>query len=227
MIRPAMVRRALKIPPFLQPAGLLAVVFFVTQSFADDGVQTDLLDEYLSVPGSFSFVRRAPQAELSNKIVLTVFEDFLCARCYEVVTELIPALRQKYEQRIEVRFRGMPIVHAASRIPARAYAISAELGLSEEMQQALFHARFEENIDTSSRDGVAHVADRIGLDPEILLQRLDAGGGETELERTITLSESYQVNSVPTVIVDGWIRVHDLSLVNMETILDELLARKP
>ena len=66
---------------------------------------------------------------------------------------------------------------------------SHELGLSEEMQYALFHARFEEDIDTGSRAGIAHVAHRLGLDPELLLSQLDADGGKAELEATIAPGE--------------------------------------
>ncbi len=187
---------------------------------------TDLMDQYLSLSGAFSFVRRAPEGTVSKKIVLTVFEDFLCPHCYDVFSNLIPALEQKYPNQLDIHFRAIPLVHASSQIPARAYAISHELGLSEEMQRALFHARFEEDIDTGSRDGIAHVADRVGLDPELLLNQLDADGGKAELEASVALGNSYHIESVPTLIIDGWIRVQDLSPQNIETIIDDLLERK-
>ena len=188
--------------------------------------KTDLMDQYLSLSGTFSFVRRAPEGTVSKKIVLPVFEDFLCPHCYDVFSNLIPALKQKYPNQLDIHFRAVPLVHASSQIPARAYAISHELGLSEEMQRALFQARFEEDIDTGSRDGIALVAHRIGLDPESLLSQLDADGGKAELEATVALGNSYHIESVPTLIIDGWIRVQDLSPQNIETIIDELLERK-
>ena len=218
MIRPDMV---LRIFPFLLS------FFLVCLAFPPQGQPTtDLMDQYLSLSGTFSFVRRAPEGTVSKKIVLTVFEDFLCPHCYEVFSNLIPALKQKYPNQLEIRFYAVPLVHASSQIPARAYALSHELGLSEEMQRALFHARFEEDIDTGSRDGIAHVAHRLGLDPALLLSRLDADGGKAELEATVALGHSYHIESVPTLIIDGWIRVQDLSPQNIETIIDELLERK-
>ena len=201
--------------------------FLVCLAFPPQGQPTtDLMDQYLSLSGAFSFVRRAPEEAVSEKIVLTVFEDFLCSHCYAVFSKLIPALKQKYPDMLDIRFRAVPIVHASSQIPARAYAISHELGLSEEMQRALFHARFEEDIDTGSRDGIAHVAHRIGLDPELLLSQLDADGGKAELEATIALGDSYHIEGVPTLIIDGWIRVNDLSPENIEAIIGGLLERK-
>lgn len=201
--------------------------FLVCLAFPPQGQPTtDLTDQYLSLSGTFSFVRRAPEGTVSKKIVLTVFEDFLCPHCYDVFSNLIPALKQKYPNQLEIRFYAVPLVHASSQIPARAYALSHELGLSEEMQRALFHARFEEDIDTGSRDGIAHVAHRLGLDPALLLSRLDADGGKAELEATVALGHSYHIESVPTLIIDGWIRVQDLSPQNIETIIDELLERK-
>ena len=218
MIRPYMVLRIFS---------LLLSFFLVCLAFPPKGQPaTDLMDQYLSLSGAFSFVRRAPERTESQKIVLSVFEDFLCPHCYDVFSNLIPALKQKYPNQLDIRFYAVPIVHASSQIPARAYAISHELGLSEEMQRALFHARFEEDIDTGSRDGIAHVAHRIGLDPELLLSQLDADGGKAELEATVALGNSYYIESVPTLIIDGWIRVQDLSPQNIETIIDELLERK-
>ena len=227
MIRSAMASRGLTYSLHLLLIGFAAgVLFLPQQGHADDDTQTDVLDAYLSVPGSFSFVRRAPHGTIDGKVVLTVFEDFLCPRCYEIARRLIPALQRKYGQRLHVQYHGVPIVHAASHIPARAYAVSHELGLADEMQQALFHARFEENVDTASRDGLAIVAGRIGLDPQLLLDLLDAGGGETELARAIALGERYRVSAVPTLILDGWMRVNDLSSDNVETVIDGLLKRK-
>lgn len=218
MIRPDMVLRIFS---------LLLSFFLACLAFPPKGQSTtDLMDQYLSLSGAFSFVRRAPEETESKKIVLSVFEDFLCPHCYDVFSNLIPALKQKYPKQLDVRFHAVPIVHASSQIPARAYAISHELGLSEEMQRALFHARFEEDIDTGSRAGIAHVAHRIGLDPELLLSQLDADGGKAELEATIALGNSYHIEGVPTLIIDGWIRVQDLSPQNIETIIDELLERK-
>ncbi len=218
MIQPRMVFRTLS---------FLLSFLLVGIAFPPQGRPTpDLMDRYLSLSGAFSFVRRAPEGTVSEKIVLTVFEDFLCSHCYAVFSTLIPTLKQKYPNKLDIRFRAVPVVHASSQIPARAYAISHELGLSEEMQRALFQARFEENINTGSRDGIAHVAHRIGLDPELLLSQLDADGGKAELEATIALGDSYHIEGVPTMIVDGWIRVSDLSPENIEAIIGGLLERK-
>ena len=210
---------------------LLLIPFFlfstsVSPSRAEDQLEDDLMDRYVSLPGSFSFVRRAPEGTVAGKVVLTLFEDFICPHCYQVFTELVPALKKKYQKKLDVRFHGIPFVHASSNIPARAYAIAHEFGLNEEMQQALFRVRFEEDIDTTSRSGIAHVASSIGLDPELLLTRLDAGGGKDEVEQTIALGQRYHLDSVPSLIFDGWIRVNDLSVQNIETIIDGLLERK-
>ncbi len=209
------------------PFAVLLSVFLIHLASPPQGQPTtDLTDQYLSLSGTFSFVRRAPEGTVPEKVVLSVFEDFLCPHCYAVFSKLIPGLKQKYPNQLDIRFHAVPIVHASSHIPARAYAISHGLGLSEEMQHALFHARFEEDIDTGSRDGIAHVAYRIGLDPALLLSQLDADGGKAELEADVALGQRYHIESVPTLIIDGWIRVQDLSPQNLETIIEELLARK-
>jgi predicted DsbA family dithiol-disulfide isomerase len=184
------------------------------------------MDHYLSVPGSYAFVRRAPEGAVPDRVSMTVFEDFLCPVCYQTASELIPRLKDKYHDRLDVRFIGYPLIHPKSRLPARAYAIAHEFGLSEQMQRALFRAQFEEQLDTTSRDGLARVAHSIGLDPELLLARLDDDGGSAEVERNLALGESYHIDAVPGIILDGWIRVTTLSLENLETIIDGILEKK-
>ena len=186
----------------------------------------DLMDQYLSVPGSYMFVRRAPEGAVSGRVLMTVFEDFLCPACYQTATELIPRLKEKYRDRLEVRFVGYPFVHPESRLPARAYAIAQEMGLGEQMQQALFHVYFEEQLNTASREGLARVAHSIGLDPELLLARLDGDGGSAEVERNLAVGDSYHLDAVPGIILDGWIRVNALSQENLVMIIDGLLEKK-
>src|SRR5262249_17929500 len=121
---------------------------------------------------------------------------------------------------------GYPFIHPESRMPARAYAIAEEMGLGEQMQQALFRARFEEELDTTTREGLAKVADSIGLAPELFLSRLDSDGGNAEVERNLVEGNSYQLDAVPGIIFDGWIKATELSQENLERIIDGLLDKK-
>src|SRR5581483_10763970 len=93
-------------------------------------------------------------------------------------------------------------------------------------QKALFQAHFEEQLDTASRGGLAKVADSIGLDPDVLLSRLDKGDGSTEVDKNFALGQSYQIDAVPGMIFDGWIMAKELSSENLEKIISGLLERK-
>jgi predicted DsbA family dithiol-disulfide isomerase len=135
-------------------------------------------------------------------------------------------LQEKYREQIEIRFLGYPLVHEESRVPARAHAIAQEMGLGEQMQKALFTAHFEQQLDTTSKGGLAKVADSVGLDPEVLLSRLDKGDGNSEIDKNLALGQSYRIDAVPGVIFDGWIMAKDLSQENLEKIIDGLLERK-
>jgi predicted DsbA family dithiol-disulfide isomerase len=186
----------------------------------------DLMDEYLSVPGSYVFVRRSPEGAQPDCLIMTVFEDFMCPACYQASTNLFPPLKAKYGNQLEIRFLGFPFVHQESRLAARAHVIAQGLGLGEEMQKALFQAHFEQHIDITSKEGLAKVADSIGLAPEVLLDQLAGNGGKEELERILVQANSYRVDGTPTIIFDGWIKVNDLSRENLETTIDGLLAKK-
>src|SRR5215475_8583625 len=200
---------------------LSCLVLFPLWSRAAD----DVMDQYLSVPGSYLFVRRTPEGATPNRVLMTVFEDFLCPACYRTATEIIPPLKTKYGDRLEIRFVGFPLIHPESRTAARAYAIAQEMGLGKEMQEALFKAHFEDDIDTTSREGLAKVADSIGLAPELLLSRLDSDGGNAEIEHNLAQGNSYHLDAVAGIIFDGWIKVTELSEENLEKIIDGLLDK--
>jgi len=184
------------------------------------------MDKYLSLPGSYIFVRREPEGANAKRVLLTMFEDFLCPACYNTATTIVPKLQEKYGERLEIHFVGYPLVHEESRLPARAHAIAQEMGLGEKMQKALFSAHFEEQLDTTSQGGLAKVADSVGLDPEVLLSRLNKGDGNTEVDKNLALGQSYHIDAVPGMIFDGWIMAKDLSQDNLETIINGLLERK-
>ena len=186
----------------------------------------DLMDEYLSVPGSYVFVRRSPEGAQPNRLVMTVFEDFMCPACYRASTDVFPPLKSKYGNQLEIRFLGFPFIHQESRLAARAHVIAQGLGFGEEMQKALFQAHFEQQLDIASKEGLAKVADSIGLAPEVLLNQLDGNGGNDELAQILTQANSYQIDGTPTIIFDGWIKVNDINRENLETIIDGLLAKK-
>lgn len=191
-------------------------------SFAVD----DLMDQYVSLPGSYVFVRREPDGAVSDRVRMEVFEDFLCPSCYRFSTEVIPDLKEKYGERLDLRLIGYPLVHQESRLPARAYVIAQEMGVGEQMQKELFQAHFEQQLDTTSTDGLAKVAHGIGLDPELLLSRLEKNDGSTEVDRNLARGESYHIDAVPGVVFDGWILVKELSPRNLETIINGLLEKK-
>ena len=157
---------------------------------------------------------------------LTVFEDFLCPACYHTVVQIIPRLQKKYGPRLAVQFLGYPFVHPTSAVPARAYVLAEEFGLRKEMQQALFRVQFEEQLDITGQEGLARVAHIIGLDPELLYAQIDSVDGEDEVKRILALGKSYQIDSVPGLILDGWIRANSNSQANLEMIIDGILEKK-
>ena len=212
-------------PPMKQrhlfPPSFVLVVLVVCSSPLSHAA--DEMDRYLSVPGSYVFVRTAPENLASGQVTLTVFEDFLCPACYHTVSRIVPKLQKKYGKRLKVEFLGFPFVSPKSYIPARAYVLADEFGLKKEMQEALFHVQFEEQLDISQREGLARVADKIGLDPELLLTRLQGPDGEKEVDQIITRGRSYNLESVPGLVLDGWIKITALSEGNLEAVINGIM----
>jgi len=135
-------------------------------------------------------------------------------------------LKQKFAEQLEVHYLGFPFIHPESRLAARAYAIAHELGFGDAMQNALFQAHFEQNGDIESKAGLARVADSIGLAPELLLSQLESDGGNTRLSQIAEQANIYRIDGTPTLILDGWIKITDISHDNIEKVIDGLLDKK-
>lgn len=205
------------------PRIILMCLFFLPTAIS---LAEDLMDQYLSVPGAFTFVRRTPEGAQPNRISMTVFEDFMCPACYAASRGLFPALKKKYAEQLEMQYLGFPFIHPESRLAARTYVIAHDLGFGEEMQKALFQAHFEQQADVASKEGLAKIADSIGLAPEVLLPQLEGNGGNAALDRIQEQANSYQIDGTPTIILDGWIKITDISSENLEKIIDGLLDKK-
>ncbi len=95
-------------------------------------------------------------------------------------------------------FEGMKIVNTRDAHLLLEYA--REFGKQTELKMRLFEAFFGEQKDVSDRDILAHEAQRVGLNVDEALARLDDPAAQDRIQARESSWHSMGVSSVPTMI---------------------------
>lgn len=104
------------------------------------------------------------------------------------------------------------------------------MGLDAKYQQAVFNATFKENLDMRRREVAVEWAGKHGLDKAKFVSLYDSFAVSSQLERLRQLAAAYNVQDVPSIIVNGkWVTSPGLVGKEDGTVLqvvDELIARE-
>jgi len=159
----------------------------------------------------------------SGKVKMTIFFDFFCPHCHEFDTVVVSLLQREYGRRLEVTYKGLPIIYEDSIIPIEAYEIAKEEGKGEEMKEAIFDAIYYQRKDGANIDVLSSLAKSIGLDSERFKKNLTLGIKKKAVLESKDLAKSYGAKGTPTVILDGNILIKDNSLPVVTSIINKIL----
>ena len=214
-------------------AGLAFYIY--SGSTADNNTNTssgnDLKGKIPTV-GKFGTMNK-PSTYEPGKVKITEFLKFNCGHCYSL-NSLMPALKKKYGDQLEITYKPMLWRSVPKDLPFKksmeAYILAERMGKGEEMKDALFKAMFVENRDITSELQLGDIGKSVGLGEEFVTA-LKNGDAKDEADANIKLSESFQVDETPTIIINGNLKVtpsmtnEDVTLManNLDTIINSLL----
>lgn len=161
----------------------------------------------------------------TRKIEVTEVFTYACGHCAEF-QPLVTAWRKKLDtKKVEFAYIPAPYDRRDSDL-ARGFFAAEKLGAVEKTHQQVFDALHKNGIRIQSFADVAALYSRLGLSPVEFNQAAKAPEMEAKLRRTFELMVKYQIDSTPTLIVDGRYRItadtagsHE----NMLKIVDELI----
>lgn len=175
-----------------------------------------------NIKGNFELLSGKPNTHVSGRVVLIEFFDFYCSHCYTFHSQRWPVLRERYGDRIALFEYGYPL-RQSSNPPIEAYEIAKELGIGEEMKDALFKAIHEEKRDISNTEALAGIAETLGLNKDTFAKALDTHVKASIVDENTRLGNSYNLKGTPTFIIDGNLKTTDSSVANLEAIIDSIL----
>jgi len=148
------------------------------------------------------YTRVAPQpVETGSKVEVREFFGYGCPHCYTLEPSLDKWLKTLPKNTQFVRTPA--VFNEAWAVHARAYYAFEALGITATMHYALFHALHAEKRPLNSADSLAAFVAEKGGDRAAFLDAYNSFGMQANLNRALQVARAYNLDSVPTLIVDG------------------------
>lgn len=137
-----------------------------------------------------------------GKVKIVEFMKFDCIHCYNLHKET-PRILEKYGSNVSVTY--VPIVFPGQSTKSiEAYIIAERMGKAEEMRDALFKAKFVDNMDVmESAIALGTVASNVGLGDDFSSKLEGNETIEKAARSNLALMTKYNVQGTPTVYING------------------------
>jgi RNA polymerase sigma factor (sigma-70 family) len=150
-------------------------------------------------------------------VTIVVFTDLLCSHCGNALGTL-DQLWDEYPAKLRVVVKQLP-VHAAAVLPAEAALAADAQGKFWEMHDLMLAHQ-----DELTRDRIAALAERAGLDVAAFSSALDHHTYAAALEADKAAAAALDVQATPTFVVNGKRVVGNRSVEMFRNIIDQALA---
>jgi thiol:disulfide interchange protein DsbA len=148
------------------------------------------------------YKRVSPQpVETGGKVEVREFFWYGCSHCFALEPWLDKWLKTLPKSAQFVRTPA--VFNEQWAVHARAYYAFEALGITAKMHYALFHALHAEKRPLNNADGLAAFVTEKGGDRTAFLDAYNSFGMQANLNRALQAARAYNIDSVPTLIVDG------------------------
>jgi thiol:disulfide interchange protein DsbA len=158
-----------------------------------------------------------PPVATDNSQKVEVVEMFWygCPHCYAFEPKLVEWLKHLPANvefiRIPAIFPNRPLWE----LHARAYYTAELLGVLDKTHEALFDAIHKQNQRLFDEDSLANFYAKYGVDKKLFKETMHSFGVQMKIDRAKELSRRYQIDGVPTLVIDGKYRTY-ASITNGE-----------
>jgi len=144
-----------------------------------------------------------PQAvqQVGKKVEVVEFFMYHCPHCYS----LEPSMQEWVKkQGNNINFRRIHMPATGPNDPEAHLHLTLEaMGKAEEFQSKVFKAMHVDRIRLTSDDAIINWVAKNGIDRAKFLEVWNSFGVMTKLRRAPQLMGAYQIDGVPTVVIDG------------------------
>jgi thiol:disulfide interchange protein DsbA len=141
------------------------------------------------------------QTESQGKIEVTEFFWYSCPHCNALEPSLESWIKK---QPADVVIKRVPVKFNAGMEPQqRLYYTLEALGKVDQLHRMVFSAIHEQRQPLNTADRIADWAQKNGLDKAQFTAAYNSFGVQSKVQRAAKLSESYKIDGVPTLAING------------------------
>ncbi|MES9936687.1 MAG: thiol:disulfide interchange protein DsbA/DsbL [Sedimenticola sp.] len=171
----------------------------------------------------FEVIPEQPGAEKGRVQVLEFFW-YGCGHCYNLEPHLNNWLGKKPEN---VEFVHIPAMFNRANVILHAktfYALKL-MGAAEKMHEKIFAAMHDEGRRLNTQDSMEEFLDENGIDVEAYRKAMKSFAVQTQARRAAILAQRFNIQGVPTLVVDGKYTTSGLHGDVMMDVTDYLIDR--
>lgn len=169
---------------------------------------------------------KEPSTHENGKVKLTEFADFYCPHCHAFEQALVPFLEKEFSGKVEVTMVGFPVIGGKLPTAFEMYEQAKMMGKGAEMKKILFRTIHQDRLHVFDKVIRETLVKEIGLDPVAFEAGLASGKPAQAFEAGRKWGERVNVQSTPTVVLDGNIKIEgeNLNPDNLKTVIASILA---
>jgi thiol:disulfide interchange protein DsbA len=151
-------------------------------------------------PLTYAAITTAPAHDSDDSVEVVHVFWAGCPDCGQL-EERLPALMQRLPERVV--FERMPAISPLWEPHARAFFAADALGQLECFHRALNESMQKEGQQPASEDELVAFAGRAGIDAEAFRDAYRSDATTERMRKAASLTERYEIDAVPTLIIDG------------------------
>jgi thiol:disulfide interchange protein DsbA len=178
---------------------------------------------FSKIQGEYELMEEEPSRHEAGKVILFEFADFYCSHCHMFERVVGTKLKKEFGDKLEVRMVGFPVIPGKLPTAFEMYNQAVTMGKGPEMKQILFQSIHDQDIQIFDKTMRSLLLKEIGLDTMEFEKGLASGKPFKTLAKGREWGERIKVTHTPTVVLDGNIRVANLTFENLKTVIQSML----
>ena len=187
-------------------------------------IPTHLMAEGTPLKGEFELLDE-PSKHESGKVILYEFADFYCPHCHMFEQVVVTKLKKEFGDQLESRLVGFPVIQGKLPTAFEMYEQAITMGKGPEMKAVLFRYIHKDKVHVFDKAIRGLLIKEVGLDAKEFEKGLASGMPFRTLEKGKKWGERIGVTHTPTVVLDGNIRVANLTVENLQTVIQSILSQ--
>jgi thiol:disulfide interchange protein DsbA len=180
---------------------------------------------FSALQGEYEMIEGEPSLHESGKVILLEFADFYCPHCHMFERVVVTKLQKEFGDKLESRMIGFPVMPGKLPTAFEMYNQAVTMGKGQKMKEVLFQSIHEKDIQMFDKTMRSLILKEVNLDPKEFEAGLATGKPFQALGKGKEWGERIKVTHTPTVVLDGNIRISNLTFENLKLVIQSILDK--